>query len=105
MNIDHFIITNIFWRLSIIFITFGKVFDAYAIAFNVNDEMSISLATQDMEVDNPSSTNVTETIDAINISYTMGAASIRATVSDASDVDGVTGEDDEHMEISLLLAF
>ena len=85
--------------------TAGKVFDAYAIAFNVNDEMSISLATQDMEVDNPSSTNVTETIDAINISYTMGAASIRATVSDASDVDGVTGEDDEHMELSLLLAF
>lgn len=83
----------------------GKTFDAYSVAFNVNDEMSISLATQDMEVDNPSSTNVTETIDAINISYTMGAASIRATVSDASDVDGVTGEDDEHMELSLLLAF
>ena len=35
--------------------------------------MKISIATQDREYDVPSGTNVTETSDAINASYTMGA--------------------------------
>ena len=83
-----------------------KDVEAYAIAFNVNDNMSISLATQDVEYDKTAGgTNVTETIDAINASYTMGAASVRATVSEASDDAGVAGADDEHMEISLVLSF
>jgi len=85
----------------------GKNVEAYAIAFNVNDNMSISVATQDTEYDNAgaAATNVTETIDAINASYTMGAASVRATVSEASDDAGTAGTDDEHMEISLVLSF
>ena len=80
----------------------GKNVEAYAIAFNVNDNMSVSVATQDVEYDKAgvAATNVTETIDAINASYTMGAASFRATVSEASD-----SSDDEHMEISLVLSF
>ena len=85
----------------------GKNVEAYAIAFNVNDNMSVSIATQDTEYDKAgvAATNVTETIDAINASYTMGAASVRATVSEASDDAGVAGADDEHMEISLVLSF
>ena len=84
-----------------------KNVEAYAIAFNVNDNMSVSVATQDIEFDNTgaAATNVTETIDALNASYTMGAASVRATVSEASDDAGVAGADDEHMEISLVLSF
>ena len=87
--------------------TAGKNVEAYALAFNVNDNMSISVATQDVEYDNTgaAATNVTETIDAINASYTMGAASLRATMSEASDDAGVAGADDEHMEISLVLSF
>jgi len=82
-----------------------KNVEAYAIAFNVNDEMSLSVATQDIEFDVPSGTNTTETINALNASYTVGAASVRATVSEASDDAGVAGADDEHMEISLVLSF
>ena len=68
--------------------------------------MSISLATQDVKFDKTAGgTDVTETIDAINASYTMGAASVRATVSEASDDGGTAGTDDEHMEISLVLSF
>ncbi len=87
--------------------TAGKNVEAMAIAFNVNDNMAISVATQDVEFDNTgaAATNVTETIDALNVSYTMGAASLRATMSDASDDAGVAGSDDEHMEISLVLSF
>ena len=83
----------------------GKNVEAYAIAFNVNDSLSVSVATQDTEYDAPSSTNVTETIDALNASYTMGAASVRATWSEADNDAGNTGMTDEHMELSLVLSF
>ena len=69
--------------------------------------MSVSVATQDIEFDKAgaAAVNVTEKIDAINASYTMGAASVRATMSEASDDGGTAGSDDEHMEISLVLSF
>jgi len=83
-----------------------KYVEAYAIAFNVNDSMSVSFATQDIKFDKTDgNADVTETIDAINASYTMGAASVRATMSDASDDAGTAGSDDEHMELSLVLSF
>ena len=83
-----------------------KYVEAYAIAFNVNDNMSVSFATQDIKFDKTDgNADVTETIDAINASYTMGAASVRATMSDASDDAGTAGSDDEHMELSLVLSF
>lgn len=83
-----------------------KYVEAYAIAFNVNDSMSVSFATQDIKFDKTDgNADVTETIDAINASYTMGAASVRATMSDASDDGGTAGSDDEHMELSLVLSF
>jgi len=83
----------------------GVVTDAYAIAFAVNENMSISYASQDSEFDRPSTTNITEKTDAINASYTMGAASFRATISDTSNAAGVTGDKDEYMELSVVLAF
>ncbi len=83
----------------------GLNVEAYAVAFNLNDEMSVSLATQDTEYDVPSGTNVTESVDAVNASYTMGAASVRATFSESSNDGGTTGENDEHVELSLVLSF
>jgi outer membrane protein OmpU len=83
----------------------GTNIEAYAIAFNVSDEMKISIATQDREFDVPSGTNVTETSDAINASYTMGAMSVRGTFAESKDTAGQTGDNDEHMELSLVLAF
>ena len=87
--------------------TAGKNVEAYALAYNVNDNMSISVATQDVEYDNAgaAAVNVTETIDAFNASYTMGAASVRATISEADNDAGTSGITDEHMEISLILSF
>ena len=89
------------------------VADAYAVAFNVNDSLTISYAEQDLEYDGVNAAitataahvDITETTKAINAAYTMGAATIRTTLSNASDVGGVTGMDDEHMEVSLVLAF
>ena len=79
--------------------------EAYSIAFNVNDEFSVSFATQDKLFDVPSGSDVTETSDAINASYTMGAMTIRGTVGEADAVGGVQGVTDEHMELSAIFAF
>jgi outer membrane protein OmpU len=86
--------------------------DAYAIAFNVNDSLTISYAEQDLEYDGvaaitatAANVNITENTKAINAAYTMGAATIRTTYSEADNVSGVSGVDDEHMEVSLVLAF
>ena len=85
--------------------TNDTVLDAYAVAFNVNDNMTISYAQQDREFDVPGGTNVTEDSSAINAAYTVGAASVRATIADSSNAAGVTANDDEHMELSLVLSF
>ena len=86
--------------------TAGKNIEAMSLAFNVNENMAISVATQDVEYDRTAGgVNTTETIDAINASYTVGAASVRATMSEADNDAGVAGITDEHMEISLVLSF
>ena len=79
--------------------------EAYSIAFNVNDEMSVSFATQDKTYDVASGTDVKETADAINASYTMGAMTFRGTIGEADNAGGVTSTTDEHMELSMVLSF
>jgi outer membrane protein OmpU len=91
----------------------GTSAEAYSIAFNVNDNLTVSYAEQDLETDNTrtaittttAAVDTTETTKAINAAYTMGAATIRTTLSTADAVGGVSGIDDEHMEVSLVLAF
>ena len=79
--------------------------DAFAIAYNVNDSLTVSYAEQDTEFMDSDTANVTETAKAFNANYTVGAASVRATLGESSDALGVTGNKDEHMEISLVLSF
>jgi len=80
--------------------------EAMSVAFNVNDNLSVSLATQDFEYDNTSVADVTETVDAINASYTVGAASVRATIADGSNLGGNTAHtSSDFMELSLILSF
>ena len=83
----------------------GTNVDAYAVAFNVSDEMKVSFATQDREYDVAAGTNVTETSDAINAAYTVGAMTVRGTFAESTNTTGQTGDTDEHMELSLVLAF
>jgi hypothetical protein len=91
----------------------GNTAEAFSIAFNVNDNLTVSYAEQDLEYDNTrtaitttaAAVDTTEATKAINAAYTMGAATIRTTLSTADDVGGVSGIDDEHMEVSLVLAF
>ena len=78
---------------------------AYGIAFNVNENMSISYNVNNAEVDKPSSTDVDEESTGIMASYTMGSASFRVAFNEADGVNGVAADTKESTEISLALAF
>ena len=84
----------------------GLNIEAMSVAFAVNDQLSVSFAQQDTEYDVASAaTNVTEEVTALNASYTVGAASIRATFSESDDDGGVQNNNVEHTELSLVLSF
>ena len=84
----------------------GLNVEAMSVAFAVNDELSVSFAQQDTEYDVASSaTNVTEEVTALNASYTVGAASLRATFSESDDDGGVQNNNVEMTELSLVLSF
>jgi len=82
-----------------------KEIDAMSIAFNVNDQLSISVGTQDTKYDRATTADTTETVDGLSASYTMGATSIRAHFSESSNDGGGATASAEYMEISLLLSF
>ena len=83
-----------------------KEIQAASIAIAINDNLSVSVGTQDTEYKNTAgANNVTEGVDALSASYTIGAASVRGHMSEASNAGGYTGEKDEYMELSLVLAF
>jgi len=83
----------------------GHNVTAYGIAFNVNENMSISYSVNNAEVDKPSSTDVDEESTGIQAAYTMGSASLRVAFNEADGVNGVAGDSKESTEISLALAF
>ena len=84
----------------------GLNVEAMSVAFAVNDELSVSFAQQDTEYDvAASATNVTEEVTALNASYTVGAASLRATFSESDDDGGVQNNNVEMTELSLVLSF
>ena len=85
----------------------GLNIDAYSIAFAVNENLSISLAQQDTEFDKTgtAAVNVTNEVTALNAAYTVGAATVRGTMSESDNDEGVAGATEDFMEISLVLSF
>ena len=76
-----------------------------SIAFNVNDNMSISYTTSDETYDNQddaltattSDDDVTETIDALQVAYSMGGMSIKAYNMEVTN----PGQDDDAADQSV----
>ena len=96
--------------------TAGGIFtgEQMSIAFNVNDNMSISYTTSDETYDTQddaltSTTNdddVTETIDAIQVAYSMGGMSIKAYNMEVTNPDQDDDAADQSVtEIALGFAF
>ena len=86
-------------------LTAGQKNTAYGVAFNVNENLSVSYSVNDAEKTNPSAVHVTEESSGIQAAYTMGSASIRLALNEADNAGGVTGKDAKNTELSLSLAF
>ena len=96
--------------------TAGGLFtdEQISIAFNVNDNLSISYTTADSTYDTQDDAktaattddDVTESIDAIQIAYSMGGMSIKAYNMEVSNPDHDDNADDQSItEIALGFAF
>ena len=74
--------------------------EAMGIAFNVNDQLSVSFSKNDNE-----QAGVTEESTGFQAAYSMGSASVRLAFNDADNVGGLAGAEAENTELSLVLAF
>jgi outer membrane protein OmpU len=79
---------------------------AYAIAFNINDDLSISYGISDNTKDNKAGVaDVTEENRGIMAAYSMGSAAARISLNSTDNVGGVSASNADVMEISLNLSF
>jgi outer membrane protein OmpU len=83
----------------------GNKYLHYGIAFAVNDNISVSLGRDDVDVMKTGLANVTEESTGLDASYTMGSASVRAHVGKTDNYLGASGDTKEVTEISLILSF
>jgi len=93
--------------------TSAQIMSAYGIAFNVNDNLSVSYNDHEIEYKKTAATNsaqttqanVTQSSTGIAIAYTMGGAKLAMQNNEMDNVSGATGTNDKITEISLSLAF
>lgn len=79
---------------------------AYAVAYNINEDLSVSYGISDNTKDNKAGVaDVTEENTGISAAYSMGSASVRATYNQTDNVGGVSGTNNDAMELSLNLTF
>ena len=85
--------------------TAGENTDAWGLAFNVNDNLSVSYGEREVEYDKASATNVTEDGEGIAVAYTMGSMKIAGNRNEVKNNAGTSGSDDSMTEIALSFAF
>ena len=78
--------------------------DAWGIAWNVNDNLSVSYGERTLTYDKPG-TDVDEEGEGIAISYTMGSMKIAGNRNEVSNNDGTANASDEMTEIAVSFAF
>jgi outer membrane protein OmpU len=78
---------------------------AYGIAFNVNENLSVSYGERDVEYSPTGSTAVTEKGEGIAVAYTMGSIKIAGNMNEVSDNAGSVGNSDSMTEIAVSFAF
>jgi len=93
--------------------TSAQIMSAYGIAFNVNDNLSVSYNDHEIEYKKTAATNASQTTQAnvtqsatgIAIAYTMGGATMALQNNEMDNVSGTAGTNDKITEISLSLSF
>ena len=79
---------------------------AWGLAFNVNENLSISYGERDVVFKGAgASADVTEKGDGVAVAYTMGSMKIAGNMNDVSDSAGVAGTNDSMTEIAVSFAF
>ena len=78
-----------------------------SIAFNVNDNLSVSYGEREVEFGNDSAAHVTEDTEGLAIAYTMGSMKIAGNRNEIVNSQGATGASakDEMTEIAVSFAF
>ena len=77
-----------------------------AISFQVNDDLTVSYSDfESTKALNSDAADVTLEIDSLQVSYSMGAMSIRLQDSDMGNSGYVAGTDEEHTELNISLSF
>ena len=81
--------------------------DAWGLAWNVNESLSISYGEREVEYNNPSANNITEEGEGITIAYTMGSMKIAGNRNEVSNNNNSTADSavDENTEIAVSFAF
>ena len=76
------------------------------ISYQINENVAISYSTMDNDFGTTGTVaDVTEDTKGFGASYTMGSAAIRVLAAETDNVGGVTASNEEHVEVSLMLAF
>jgi len=83
----------------------NKQTEAWGIAFNVNDDLSVSYGEREVVFEKASAAHVTENGEGIAVAYTMGSMKIAGNMNEVTDNDGTAGSNDEMTEIALSFAF
>ena len=78
---------------------------AWGLAFNVNENLSVSYGKRDVTFKKPSAADVEESGEGIAIAYTMGSMKIAGNRNKVTDNDGTAGSNDEMTEIAVSFAF
>jgi outer membrane protein OmpU len=79
--------------------------EAWGIAFNVNDNLSVSYGEREVEFKKVDAVNVTEDGEGIAVAYTMGSIKIAGNMNEVSNNDGTANSNDEMTEIALSFSF
>ena len=81
--------------------------DAWGLAWNVNENLSISYGERDVEFKNPSAANITENGEGIAIAYTMGSMKIAGNRNEVTNNNNSSADSakDEMTEIAVSFAF
>ena len=79
--------------------------DAFGIAFNVNDDLSVSYGERETTYGNVSAVHVIEDGEGIAVAYTMGSMKIAGNRNEVTNNDGTAGSSDQMTEIALSFAF
>ena len=77
----------------------------WGVAFNVNENLSVSYGEAETEFLHPSAAAVTEDVEGFAIAYTMGSMKIAGNRNEGSNMAGTAGANDEMTEIAVSFAF